>query len=70
MVLNGLDSVPSDLVQSDKCGRANVVPLEEFDTIDGRLHGVNHDVVQGAAGRADGYIILVVNAAKISLRRQ
>ena len=63
MGLDELGSVTSDLVQSDERGCANVVPLEEFDALDGRLHGVDHDVVQGAAGRADGYIILVINAA-------
>ena len=61
---NGLGSAPpSDLVQADEGGRADVVSLEEFDTLDRRLHGVHHNVVQGTAGRANGYVILVINTA-------
>ena len=57
------------LVQRDEGGRADVVLLQELDALLRRVHRVHHDVVERAAGGGDGHVVLLVDGAQVTLRR-
>lgn len=59
-----------NLLECNECGSADIIALQHFDALFGRINLIDDDVIQTAAACRYGHIISFIDATQVTLKNE